>query len=265
MIELSRKVRFCLNDAAASLADKHVHGFSGWPAMRDLGRFYQLNVICHGEVDPQTGYFINIKIIDQAVREYALPYLQNVIHHPADDSVPALPMVMQALLKLLQKPLENRVTELVLELSPFYALSIRSQQMDHVIVRQRFEFSAAHRLHVPMLSAEENRAIFGKCNNPSGHGHNYQVEVAVKFRVDSAGKTMPTEKLEALVDSEAIQKLDHKHLNIDVPEFALVNPSVENIAVVIWNMLQKPVEQSGVQLDEVKVWETEKTSASYRG
>ena len=131
----------------------------------------------------------------------------------------------------------------------------------------REEFSAAHRLHVPTLSDQQNRDTFGKCNNPAGHGHNYQFEVVVKSPIDPAGQTLPIQQLDAVVDQHAVQLLDHKHLNIDVPQFAHRNPSVENIVQVIWDMLADPIAAlaPGTTLDELSVWETSKTVCTYRG
>jgi 6-pyruvoyltetrahydropterin/6-carboxytetrahydropterin synthase len=137
--------------------------------------------------------------------------------------------------------------------------------MDHVIIRQQYEFAAAHRLHVSGLSDEENRRVFGKCNNPSGHGHNYRVEVAIRAPIDAQGHVLPVEKLDATVDAHVIQKLDHKHLNIDVPRFADLNPSVESITREIYHMLQPGVRELGAVLEEVRVWETSKTVCAYRG
>ena len=136
--------------------------------------------------------------------------------------------------------------------------------MDHVILRQQYEFSAAHRLHVPDFTDEQNQATFGKCNNPAGHGHNYRVEVAARCPVGADGTTVEPAELDAVVDREAIEKLDHKHLNVDVPEFADMNPSVEHIVKVVWEMLDGKLPGEAT-LDEVKVWETGKTVCAYRG
>lgn len=139
--------------------------------------------------------------------------------------------------------------------------------MDHVLIRQRYEFSAAHRLHVSSLSDDENRKVFGKCNNPAGHGHNYQIEVAVCLSIDPTGHTAPVEEIDAIVNRHAIELLDHKHLNRDVPQFAQLNPSVENISKVIWDMLADKfaVLGLGAMLEEISVWETSKTVCTYRG
>lgn len=265
MLELSRTVRFCLNGADDRLDTPRHNGYSGWPAMRGLGRYYQLDVRCRGEADAVTGYFINITHIDAAVRSRVLPYLVSLLGDERGTAETALGAVMRRMLVLLQPPLNQTIERLRFDLTPFYCLEIRSDDMDHVTVRQQFDFSAAHRLHVESLSPDENRRVFGKCNNPSGHGHNYRLEVAVRAPIDAEGRVLDVETLDRLVDRVVIEKLDHKHLNLDVPEFRTLNPSVENIAKVIHGLLLEPVRQLGVELDEVSVWETTKTVCTYRG
>ena len=231
--------------------------------MRGLGRYYELDITCRGEADPQTGYFINIKAIDQAVREHVLPMLTDQI---ANESAAATPMgaLMRRVFEVIDPPLNNTVARARFVLTPTLSLAIERNDMDHVIIRQQYEFSAAHRLHVPALSEAENQATFGKCNNPAGHGHNYRVEVAARCPIGAAGTTLEPAELDAVVDREVIEQLDHKHLNVDVPQFAGLNPSVEHIVKVVWQMLDGRL-PGNATLDEVKVWETGKTVCAYRG
>ncbi len=265
MLELTRTVRLALGDPdGRPVAPRH-NGFSAWPALRGLGRFYQLTVSCRGQVSPVTGYFINIVEIDEAVRTHALPILQAQVDDGRPDGQVPMGTLMVRLLTAMLEPLNHSVVRLRLELSPYYSLQIGKDAMNQVILRQQFEFAAAHRLHVPTLSDQENRRIFGKCNNPSGHGHNYRLEVAVRAPIDPAGQLPLVEQLDAVVDQTVIAQLDHKHLNQDVPQFAQLNPSVENIAMVIYDMLSSPVKTLGVALEEVSVWETSKTLCTYRG
>ena len=126
-----------------------------------------------------------------------------------------------------------------------------------ISLTQEFEFSAAHRLHCESMSAESNREYFGKCNNPNGHGHNYVVAVTVAYPDENF--SLP--QFETLVKRHVIDHLDHKLLNLDVPEFTNVNPSVENIAAVIWRLLKES--PSPPNLHNVRVYETPKTWADY--
>lgn len=268
MLELSRTVRFCLSPDPQDDGLPRNNTFSAWPPMRGLGRYYELHVLCRGEADPATGYFINIKHIDTAVRHHALPILRAAI--AAESKAIHTPMgtLMRDLIGALQAGLDGIVARLSLQLTPLLALTMETTAMDHVLIAQQYEFSAAHRLHVPSLSDQENVATFGKCNNPAGHGHNYRVQVTVRAPIDPAGNTLDVATLDAAVDDLVIEQLDHKHLNTDVPEFAEHNPSVENIVKVVWDMLTPGLESAttaGVALDEVTVWETGKTSCAYRG
>jgi len=264
MLELSRTVRFCLSGNGADLDSPRDNTFSAWPAMRGLGRYYELRVTCQGEADAQTGYFINIKEIDQAVREAALPLLTGRLADEAQAADTPMGRLVHDLLAAIGPPLNDAAASASLVLTPTLSLTATRDDMHHVLLRQQYEFSAAHRLHVPALSDEENRAVFGKCNNPAGHGHNYRVEVAVKCPIDGNGRTLEPAALDAAVDEHCINKLDHKHLNDDVPQFAETNPSVENIVRVVWSMLQAQM-PGDATLDEVRVWETGKTVCAYRG
>jgi len=109
----------------------------------------------------------------------------------------------------------------------------------HVEITRREEFSAAHRLHNPELSEEENRRLYGICNNPNGHGHNYAVEVTVRGPIAaSTGMVMDLNRLMILLREELISQVDHRHLNHDVPFLEGVIPTAENVAVAFWNVLE---------------------------
>lgn len=267
VLTLSRTVRLCLNDDDRGPADPpRDNTFSAWPPPRGLARYYEIDVDCAGEADPQTGYFINIKHIDTAVRDHGLPVLRAALDAGRGADVP-MGRLLADLLRAVDPALGGSVRRLSLALTPRVRYAIESTDMQHTVIRQQYEFSAAHRLHVPALSDEENRAVFGKCNNPAGHGHNYAVEVAVRSPIDPDGRTLDVAALDAAVDAHAIEHLDHKHLNTDVPQFAELNPSVENIVKVVWGMLAEPIAAlgPGTALDEVRVWETGKTVCAYRG
>src|ERR1700739_4634028 len=105
-----------------------------------------------------------------------------------------------------------------------------------VYLTRKAEFSASHYYHNPKFSAEENRRIFGKCNNPNGHGHNYTLEVTVKGVVDNqTGFVLDLKDLKDILNREVMDVFDHRHLNKEVPEFASQIPTTENIAIAIWN------------------------------
>ena len=133
-----------------------------------------------------------------------------------------------------------------------------------VRLSQKFEFSATHRLHNPDLSPEENREIFGKCNNPHGHGHNYEVQVTLAGRPDSTGTLIAVPRFEQIVAEGVIDRFDHRNLNLELAEFASLIPTVENIAMVIYRALKPRFGDGRAKLDSVTVWETPKTWCEYR-
>ncbi|XP_022332182.2 6-pyruvoyl tetrahydrobiopterin synthase-like [Crassostrea virginica] len=125
-------------------------------------------------------------------------------------------------------------------------------------------FSACHRLHSGQLGEEENKNIFGKCNNPNGHGHNYKVEVTVKGPVNPVtGMVMNIVDLKTFIQKAIMNNLDHKNIDKDVPYFKDKVSTTENLAVYIWDELQKDLPAN--LLYEVKIHETDKNVVYYRG
>jgi 6-pyruvoyltetrahydropterin/6-carboxytetrahydropterin synthase len=124
-----------------------------------------------------------------------------------------------------------------------------------IYLTRKAEFSAAHFYHNPALSPEENLRVFGKCNNPNGHGHNYTLEVTVKGAVDpKSGFVVDLKQLKDIMNREVLDALDHRHLNKEVPEFAKLIPTTENIAIAIWQRLVSKLNTA--QLHRVRVYET---------
>jgi 6-pyruvoyltetrahydropterin/6-carboxytetrahydropterin synthase len=133
-----------------------------------------------------------------------------------------------------------------------------------VYVTRKAEFSAAHRLFNPKFSDEQNEAIFDKCNNPSGHGHNYIVEVTVAGEPNPAtGYVMDLKKLSRLLDEEVIEKVDHKHLNYDVDFLKGIIPTAENLAISFWKILSPRIPEG--RLYSIRVYESENNYVEYRG
>jgi len=133
-----------------------------------------------------------------------------------------------------------------------------------VTVHRKAHFNAAHRLYNKDWSDEKNEAVFGKCNNPHFHGHNYELIVSVKGEIDPVtGYVMDMKILKDLIRSEVEDAFDHKNLNLQVPEFKDLNPTAENIAVVIWNKLNK---QLGEDLElSITLYETPRNFVTYNG
>ena len=123
-----------------------------------------------------------------------------------------------------------------------------------VYLTRKAEFSASHFYHNPDFTPEENQRVFGKCNNPNGHGHNYTLEVTVKGVVDpKSGFVVDLKDLKEILNREVLEALDHRHLNKEVPEFARQIPTTENLAIAIWNRLQCKLRVA--KLHRVRVYE----------
>lgn len=268
MVALTRTVRFALG----SLEREGTNGYAGKPAMAGFGSHCELTVRCTGELDAGVGYLIDIQEVDRAVRDVVVPRLARARETGADP-LSALREAYPALAGTLRKPLAS----MRLNLTPYYSLEINamagsSNEPDKAgsgaaaLIRQRFDFAAAHRLHVAGLSDDENRRLFGKCNSPNGHGHNYHVEPCVAV---TPGSRFSLVLLEKLTKDVILDRFDHKHLNLDTVEFGPgpkgVNPSVENIARVSYELLAPVILEAGAMLREITVWETDRTSATYPG
>ncbi len=131
-------------------------------------------------------------------------------------------------------------------------------------VHRKAHFNAAHRLFKKEWSDEKNFEVFGKCSNPNFHGHNYELIVAVTGEVDpETGFVMDLKRLKDLIYTEVETPFDHKNLNVEVGEFKSLNPTAENIAVVIWNKLRGKL-RANLDL-EVTLYETPRNYVSYKG
>ena len=131
-------------------------------------------------------------------------------------------------------------------------------------VCRRATFNAAHRLFRKDWSDEKNSAVFGKCNNPNFHGHNYVLEVWIEGAIDTeTGYVIDLKIVKDLIKNEITDRFDHKNLNLDCKEFLNLNPTAENIAVICWNLLRSELDTK-YELS-IKLWETENNLVEYAG
>ena len=136
--------------------------------------------------------------------------------------------------------------------------------MPEVTVTRRLTFNAAHRVHNPELSDEENARIFGKCNNPNWHGHNYRLDVSVIGPIDGrTGYVIDLGALKSIVEKEVIQRIDHRNINLEVEFMRGINPTAENIVVACWRVLQPAVAPG--RLARLTLWETDNNYVEYDG
>lgn len=133
-----------------------------------------------------------------------------------------------------------------------------------IFVTRKATFSAAHRLYNPTFTDEQNEAVFDKCNNPNGHGHNYVLEVTVKGLPDAAtGYVIDLKQLKDILDVVIIDRVDHKHLNYDVDFLRGIIPTVENLCVMFWRELESRL-PSG-ELHRIRLYESDQNVADYYG
>jgi 6-pyruvoyltetrahydropterin/6-carboxytetrahydropterin synthase len=136
--------------------------------------------------------------------------------------------------------------------------------MPTVTVTRRMTFNAAHRVHNPALSDEENRSLFGKCNNPNWHGHNYVLEVSVSGDVDErTGYVVDLGTVKRIVQETIIDRVDHRNMNLEVEFLRGVIPTTENIIVAFWRELAPRLRPG--RLARLRLWETENHYAEYEG
>ena len=134
----------------------------------------------------------------------------------------------------------------------------------HVTVTRRLQFNAAHRVHNPTLSEEENLRLFGKCNNPNWHGHNYTLDVSVRGAIEArTGYVYDLGALKRLVEERVVDRIDHKNFNLDVDFMRDVIPTSENIIVAIWRELAPAIQPA--HLVRLVLWETPNNYVEYTG
>ena len=268
MHKLCRTVRFSINpgeapDTASRTAA--VNGYGSHPAMRGLGRYYEIRISLRGEPDRKTGYLVNIQDIDRAVRAVAIPRIAI-----ACDETPAVEAgtVLMSFAHELGAAFRAEMSSVAWRLTPYYEVEMRMETTEQIVLRQSFDFCAAHRLHVGGLSDAENAKVFGKCNNPNSHGHNYRVDTEVRVGIDGDGQSLSNTEIESIVDRVIIQPFDHTNLNQDTEAFGAVggvNPSVENMARVFYGLLGAEIAcaSGDAHLEAVTVWETDRTGCRY--
>jgi 6-pyruvoyltetrahydropterin/6-carboxytetrahydropterin synthase len=263
MFRLTREVRFAVNaDADPSPDRPPTNSYAGYPSLSGLGHYFSLAVTLAGDVHPDSHYLENIKQIDQAVRRLAIPLFDRTVRH--DHASFGAPLLAETFELLQNAWPPAHLDALALNLSPFLSLSLHASERPMTRLSQKFEFAASHRLHNPDLSDEENRRTFGKCNNPHGHGHNYELQVTLVGQpATGTGLLIDVPAFEQIVADTVINRFDHKNLNLQVPEFQNEIPSVENIARAIYRLLKPRLQSATSRLASVTVWETPKTWCEY--
>ncbi|MCC7433717.1 MAG: 6-carboxytetrahydropterin synthase [Methanoregulaceae archaeon] len=238
--------------------------FGQWANPYNHGHNYILDVTASGPVDPVNGMVVNIKRIDDVLKR---DVIQMFDQRSINDEVPAFRSQSSTLENLLNYFAETLTAAFAAEWpgQPISLTHLRLEEMptlwaeldlelDMMTLTRTYEFAAAHRLQADALPVEENLALYGKCNNPAGHGHNYVLEVTVAGKPDpTTGMMVDLGALDSTVHEEVVDRYDHKHLNLDLPEFAGRVTTSEVVAQEIWDRLDGKVP---AQLYRVRLWET---------
>lgn len=223
-----------------------------------VGGFVAVRIAVEGPIDPRTGYLCDIREIDAVVRGSVVSNLcGDGSGLSIEDLGRRLSVAFADAAGRFRAPVMLR--EIEVHGSPFTRVAVDAEDAKMVQLTQCYEFAAAHRLHCADLPDEENTRLFGKCSNPHGHGHNYLLEVTVGGDPSGGGRFMPLSDLDRIVQEHVLTPFDHRNLNAECVEFRQLNPTVENIARVIWRRLTDKV--LPLKLKKVRVWETGKTFA----
>jgi 6-pyruvoyltetrahydropterin/6-carboxytetrahydropterin synthase len=215
---------------------------------------------------------VNIKELDRILKEMSNEFDHKFINldHPAfHNRIPTTENLVSYLRERIEQKLSQEKSSCQLARTRLYeeptlwAEAFSGEGKPMVSLTKTFGFSAAHRLHSTALSDEENRTVFGKCNNQHGHGHNYELEVTVQGTIDQqTGMIMDLAALMQTVHEVVLERFDHKHLNEETVEFRNLNPTGENIVKVIWDLLHPRL---GASLLRLGLWETPKNCFEYYG
>jgi 6-pyruvoyltetrahydropterin/6-carboxytetrahydropterin synthase len=229
------------------------------------GHNYTLDVTIKGTPDPVTGMIMNMVDLKAIVGEV----LEGFDHkHLNEDTpyfkqrIPTTENIVRVLWGLIAPRLPEGSTLARLRLYEMNDLWAEYDGAEEAGFSRSYVFSAAHRLHAPALSEGENRAIFGKCNNPHGHGHNYTLEVTVGGPIDAdTGMVIDLVELDRAVRG-VLDTLDHTHLDREIAAFQAQTSTAENIVVYLWGELAPRLEG---RLKHLKLWETNKNVFEYQG
>ena len=241
--------------------------FGAWASPYNHGHNYVLHVTVSGRVDERHGMVVNIKDIDAVLKERVVSrYDQKSLN----DEVPEFAgrstsseFIALAIRDILKPALpdEVRLENVRLYENPLLYVDVGGSE--EVLLTRVYEFSASHRLDVAGMTSDENVELFGKCNNMAGHGHNYILEVTVAGVPDSrTGMIADLGEIDAAVNAEVVDRYDHKHLNVDIAEFAGLNPTTEVLTRMIWRRLDGKLP---VKLHKVLVRETARNIFEYSG
>lgn len=264
MIRLTRRVTFSSGHRywIPALSEEENRALFGqWASPYNHGHNYVLDVTVAGRVNPRDGMVVNIKSVDDAIRdvvvgEFDQRSINDEIPH-FHDRASSLENLLLYIADRLKGNVHADLVHLRLEEMPGLWAELDLETAAMTLTRT-YEFAASHRLHAPGLTDAENLEVFGKCNNPAGHGHNYIVEVTVQGRPDPrTGFLCDLGALDSAVEERVVNRYDHRNLNEDIDEFRGTVTTAEIIAQEIFNRLDGHLP---AKLARVRLWETARSA-----
>lgn len=262
-VRMTRRVGFASGHRywhAARTREENQAVFGPWASPYNHGHNYVLEATVEGELHSETGMVVNIKRIDAVLKDRVVSVFDN---RSINDEVPGFELVPPSIENLLlrfQKDLGDMPdgAELIgiklMETPSLWGEILRTGDKWTMTLTRTYEFAAAQRLHAPELSDEENKALYGVCNNPEGYGHNYVLEVTVSGHPDPrSGFLCDLSQFDQVVKSLVIDRYDHKCLFRDLPEFEGRITTCENIIIEIFKRLEGALP---APLERIRLWET---------
>lgn len=265
MYTLGREIRFSINPFSQTQQEGYNSYASKPHGAEGLCLYLSLWVELASELDPVTGFVVNVTEIDKTVRKTALPLIEDDIKlYYCKEQLPTLQVLGHTLVECRQAISEafsdKQVRQLVLNLSPYRSISIQSENDMIVYYTEKFEFSAMHQLWNENFNKDQNFEMFGKCANLTGHGHNYVLEVKVERPINEEGSDWSV-NYQKTIKEHFLDIVDHKNLNTGIPDFDNVNPTVENLAYFAWRKLSGKFQRC--KLCSVTIWENDRTYCTY--
>jgi len=272
MIKMTRQVTFSAGHrywSPSLTPDENRTRFGPWASPYNHGHNYILEVTVAGEINPEDGMVINIKRVDDRLKETVIaPFDQRSINDEVAAFADRSPTLENLLLYFRDQLIDLNVPRFEDHVGEHHRVSLthlRLQEMprlwadlniekNEMTLTRTYEFAASHRLHSPALSPEDNQRLYGKCNHAAGHGHNYILEVSVSGTPDPVtGMMVDLGALDAAVDRLIIDRYDHRNLDVDVPELLGRVTTSEVVAQTIFDTLKPALP---APLARVKLWET---------
>ncbi len=260
---LRREVRFSIMPFGVE-NPSGANSYSSLPSGGDgLSVYMAMTVSMSSSVDEETGFIMNVTDIDECVHSHVVGLFQRTVSSSFEANSNISFIQLGELLTACGERLgeftgDAKVLDVSLNLNPFRKMKIKTMEPEMIYYSEKFEFAAMHKLWNEKFDDEKNFAVFGKCANPNGHGHNYVAEVTVKC---DKSCNLAVGDFERAVNEYFIELVDHSNLNSDIDYFSKNIPTVEKISEFAWEALEGKMPCG--ELESITVWENDRTSCTY--